>query len=50
MITNILTVIQLILIIISLFLVIYNLFSGDVKRITYLGLLLNACLLWLVII
>ncbi|WP_458452974.1 hypothetical protein [Methanobrevibacter sp.] len=50
MISNLLTVVQLIIIIFSILIVLNNLFRGDNKRSTYAGLLLNACLLWLVII
>lgn len=50
MINSLLTAIQLLLIIVSLSLVFYNLMVGDNKRSTYIGLLLNSCLLWLVLI
>lgn len=50
MINSLLTAIQLLLIVFSLSLVLYNLMIGDNKRSTYIGLLLNSCLLWLVLI
>lgn len=50
MITNLLTGVELMIIILSLLLVLYNLMRGDNKTSTYLGLLLNSCLLWLVLI
>lgn len=50
MITGILTAVQLVLVIFSLMLVFYNLVQGDRKTSTYLGLMLDACLLWLVVI
>lgn len=50
MINSLLTAIQLLLIIVSLSLVLYNLMVGDDRRSTYIGLLLNSCLLWLVLI
>jgi len=50
MINSLLTAIQLLLIVFSLSLVFYNLMIGDNKKSTYIGLLLNSCLLWLVLI
>lgn len=50
MITNILTAVQLVIVIFSLLLVLYDLMKGDNKTSTYLGLLFNACLLWLTVI
>lgn len=50
MITNILTAVQLLIVIFSLLLVLYNLMRGDNKTSTYIGLLLNTCLLWLTVI
>ena len=50
MITNVLTAIQLMLVIFSLLIIFYNLYRGDNKRSTYLGLLLDTCLLWLLVI
>lgn len=50
MINSLLTAIQLLLIVFSLSLVFYNLMIGDNKRSAYIGLLLNSCLLWLVLI
>ena len=50
MITNVLTAIQFMLVIFSLGIIFYNIHRGDNKRSTYLGLLLDTCLLWLLVI
>lgn len=50
MIDSLSAAIQLLLIIASLSLVLYNLMIGDNNRSTYIGLLLNSCLLWLILI
>ena len=50
MINDLVSSLQLILILISLLIIIYNLINGDDRKIMYVLVLINLCLLWMVLI
>ena len=50
MINDLVSSLQLILILISLLIIIYNLINGDDRKIMYVLVLINLCMLWMVLI